>query len=439
MSLRNRLSYLQYLCESLQDTDSLVIKRQIVNEIPVEYKDDFNFILEILAGKHKLGYTYNKTETIDIMPAEYAEYTIRQYLQPLWRPILTGDLSHNSINAAQYCCRWETELIASIVNRTLRLGIGNSLLDKSELAPMLAKKYEGNNISDTEGIYVTEKLDGNRCIASYDGIKWNFTSRNGKPMYVDFDMSNLPTEFVYDGEVLSIEQTNKSKQLANAIITGHKDVLNTTSTVDFQSTSGMINRHSKDKKLVYNIFDIIVDRVNYKTRRVILDTLTSTDDVRILPLLARYEYHTSDTHSKLCDLLDDVTSSGAEGLMINSGSGFYEHKRCNDLLKFKKFQTMDMRVIDWEYGTGKYEYCVGYLICEAFLDNGKIVHCKVGTGLTDEQRQQWTQAGTIIGKIVEVAYFSVSQSMSATGTKTYSLRFPRLKSVRNDKIETSQY
>ena len=99
-----------------------------------------------------------------------------------------------------------------------------------------------------------------------------------------------------------------------------------------------------------------------------------------------------------------------------------------------------MRVVDTEFGTGKYELCVGYIYCEATLPNGSKISCKVGTGLSDEQRTRWAMYPTdIIGKIVEIAYFSLSQSKNTYGTTQYSLRFPRLKKVRTDKNETSPY
>lgn len=47
----------------------------------------------------------------------------------------------------------------------------------------------------------------------------------------------------------------------------------------------------------------------------------------------------------------------------------------------------------------------------------------------------------IIGKTIEVSYFSLSQTKEdrELGNNVYSLRFPRLKRVRDDKTETSEY
>ena len=164
----------------------------------------------------------------------------------------------------------------------------------------------------------------------------------------------------------------------------------------------------------------------------------SNGEVRILPTLKVYNKMVDDTG--LNELLTDIVNSGGEGLMINAGSGLYVPKRTDDLLKVKQVQTIDMRVVDTEFGTGKYELCVGYIYCEATLPNGSKISCKVGTGLSDTQRTRWAMYPMeIIGKIVEVAYFSLSQSKNTYGTTQYSLRFPRLKKVRTDKNETSPY
>lgn len=435
---QERIDYLEYVCNDLQDTTSLNEKRDIVNSIAPECKDDFNYILEILANKYPLGYTYDPCR---VLPSRYCttNLTLREYLKPLWEPKKQADLSVTTCINAMRKVDINPYFIASIVNRTLRLGIGKSLLDKSDTSPMLAKKFEGEFPSDQLGCYVTEKLDGNRCIAKFVNGKWTFWSRNGKPMNVNFDMSNFNPDFVYDGEVMTRAQTKKSEELWAKVCLPDGSYIpnNDTSTKDFRAASGLINKHTLNKDLVYNVFDIADTSATYKERRNFIDTIITGKDTRILPVLQFYDYNDPVGITKL---LDFVTSQGAEGLMINTASAKYEHKRTNSLLKYKQVQTMDMKVIDWEYGVGKYECMVGNLVCEIVTKDGKYITCKVGSGLTDEQRLEWAlKPDLILGKIVEVAYFSVSQNATTDGTMTYSLRFPRIKSVRRDKIITSEY
>ena len=101
---------------------------------------------------------------------------------------------------------------------------------------------------------------------------------------------------------------------------------------------------------------------------------------------------------------------------------------------------MDMKVIDIQEGNGKYAGLIGAIWCECETEDGKVITVSVGSGLSDEQRLQWAmKPSDILGKIVEIQYFSLSQDGKNKGSNYYSLRFPRLKTVRTDKSNTSQY
>lgn len=434
-TLSERVYLLEEVLDDIASTNSLIEKRNIIDDINPELKDDFECIIECLSGVHKFGYTYNATEWFGDKRSE--NNTIRDIINFLLEPSKNGDLStQNILRYVGATYDW-AYFLEPIVNRTLKIGIGKSILPKDGLSAMLAKKYEGKLGYSQNGYFITEKLDGNRCIARYDGTRWVFTSRNGKEMHVNFDMSNLPKEFVYDGEIMSPEQTVMSDDIYNFIV---NDKIPTRVHQDsFNSTSGLINRHSTDKKLIYNIFDIMVDTVPYIERRQALEKLEFGGDTRLVKILA----HTKDRNELehlASKILGEVTDIGGEGIMINLADREYTHKRTDGLLKLKKVQTIDMRVVGTEWGTGKYEGQVGALLCEAVTDDGLVVRCNVGTGLSDEQRLDWAiRPENIIDKIVEIGYFSLSQSSDAKGSRFYSLRFPRLKGVRNDKFETSIY
>ena len=441
MRLSERCNYFYSIFQDLQKTNSTLEKRYIVSTIPEWLEDDFNAILECLAGKYIFGYTMWPSDYMVPDTRISEDCTVRSILEFLSTPRKSGDLSYDNI--ARYVhavSHWDWFFIP-IVNRTLKLGIGKSLLPKDGLAPMLAKKYEGKIKHDDAGYIITEKLDGNRCIASYEDDHWVFRSRNGKLMHVDFDMGDLPREYVYDGEVLSEAQTQSSMKLHAYI----EHNLGTPAMIyddQFSQTSGLINRHTLNKDLVYNIFDIMLDGATYLDRRIELRDIAENynigKDVRILPILS-HTWHIN-LESEANELLHAVTSVGGEGIMINLCSATYSHKRTDQLLKLKKVQTIDMKVYDFEEGTGKYEGQIGALKAVCVTDDGKVIRCKIGSGLSDEQRMEWAlDFSKICGKIVEVAYFSTSQTSTQKGSNEYSLRFPRLKSVRTDKNTTSEH
>lgn len=426
-----RIKYFTTLFENLTSTNSIVDKKAYLAEMPEEYKQDFQMILECLTGKVVFGYTWKDSI---YGYREFTSETISDILNFLLEPIRDRNLTTENIYRHCGYVHKYASFFKPIVNRTLKLGIGNSLLTKNNYTPMLAKNLE--DIQYISGSFtVTEKLDGNRCIAFYDGIQWNFVSRNGKPLHVTFDMSNYPKEYIYDGEILSPTQVSMSKEITNAIRYKLKDFKTFDKSL-FNTTSGLINRHNTDKELVYNIFDIMLD-TSYTVRRSILEDLRATvvsKNTRILPTLLEATSF-EELMTKAPEVLDIVTNIGGEGLMINNNNCDYEHKRTKAILKYKKTHTMDMHVIGTEFGTGKYESMVGAIYCEAMHpETGQCIFCKVGSGLTDEQRWNWTN-GSIIGKIVEVSYFDISD----VGNAALSLRFPRLKRVRDDKITESIY
>lgn len=439
MNLNERVKFFDNLFDLLQSTSSRNEKEFIIkNELKdkdLSVHEDWKYILEVLDNRHPIGFTFvpkpNEPQTAYVL-CHYN--TIKDLIEPLTK---LPDHTEQRIGLAEFYLGDFGCFIEPIVNRTLRLGIGKSLLSKTDTTPMLAKKYEPMGILHQD-MAVTEKLDGNRCIAAWDGEKWNFTSRSGKPMKVNFDMTGMPTEFIYDGEVMSVEQSKLSARRTYNVLRGGDEPLVSTEDAQllFNKTSGLINRKGPKSGLIYNVFDIISD-LKYIDRRDRLEWVEQekeTDEVRIIPLL----YIGTDVDI-IDRLLDRIVQYGGEGIMLNVYNRGYEHKRSDALLKYKQVKTMDMRVTGIAYGTGKYEGQIGALKCYIRTEDGKEVICEVGTGLSDTQREQWARTHEIVGKIVQVGFHELTQNREYIGTKVYSLRFPRLISVRKDKDETSEY
>ena len=439
MNLNERVKFFDNLFDLLQSTSSRNEKEFIIkNELKdkdLSVHEDWKYILEVLDNRHPIGFTFIPKPN-DVMTLQRNEdtHTIKELIEPLKH---LADHTEQRITLAEFYLGDFGCFIEPIVNRTLRLGIGKSLLSKAKTTPMLAKKYEPMGILHQD-MAVTEKLDGNRCIAAWDGEKWNFTSRSGKPMKVNFDMTGMPTEFIYDGEVMSTEQSKLSARRTYNVLRGGDEPFVSTEDAQllFNKTSGLINRKGPKSGLIYNVFDIISD-LKYIDRRDRLEWVEQekeTDDVRIIPLL----YIGTDV-DVIDRLLDRIVQYGGEGIMLNVYNRGYEHKRSDALLKYKQVKTMDMRVTGIAYGTGKYEGQIGALKCYIRTEDGKEVICEVGTGLSDAQREQWARTHEIVGKIVQVGFHELTQNREYIGTNVYSLRFPRLISVRKDKDETSEY
>lgn len=424
VNLRSRIKRITDLFVQLENTSSRNEKFGKLYGARMEDEQldqDITYCLEVLDGRHKIGYTFQ--EIGNTSPSEYEEkclistMPLKEFLSNLY----TDNKSEQHLYEISHLYRETGLFVRALMNREWRLGIGKSQLAQTYLTPMLAKKFDPDK--PQKGMFfVTEKLDGNRCIASFEDGEWKFTSRSGKPLKVSFDMSKFDPKFIYDGEIL--QERRPSQEAFNAM-------------------SGVVNSKYGDKSgLHYWIFDITNAAAPYDRRRVYLDdhcTQCESTNVHILRTLGVYL-----SWEALClhiyEMLDHITSLGGEGVMINNGNAMYSHKRTDVLLKLKKVQTMDMRVIDLEPGTGKNFGKVGALVCEAFDEKENQYLCSVGTGLSDYQRELWAcYPEKIKGKIVEVQYFSLSQSSITRGTFCWSLRHPRFKGVREDKDETSVY
>lgn len=330
------------LFKELESVSSRNMKEALIKQ---NMCDDLTYALEILNGEHKLGYT------IFIRDSEGAldyEGSLRDFLKPFYQ---LKDHSVSAISQVEKRFKGYGYFLMPLLNRTFRLGIGKSQLKVKFNAPQLAKKFEyGMKCPkySIAGYYVTEKLDGNRCLASFnkDKQEWEFTSRSGKPLNVQFDMSTFPITLIFDGEILSKEQ------IANP---GQRN---------FNTLSGIINSDNGDKsQLIYCVFDFISSSP-YASRRAFLDTLKPTNNVWILPVLTHY-VSWKELNEKISEQLNYIVDLHGEGVMINVGDAPYEQKRTSNLLKLKQVQTMDMKVVALTEGTGKNEGCVGALVCEA--------------------------------------------------------------------------
>jgi DNA ligase-1 len=119
---------------------------------------------------------------------------------------------------------------------------------------------------------------------------------------------------------------------------------------------------------------------------------------------------------------------GYEGLMIKPIDQGYKCKRSHAWLKIKPFIEVTLKVVALEEGTGKNEGGLGALVVEGD-DDGKFFHLNVGSGLTDENREQiWADQDNVIGQLVEIRADAATQSQDAEDT--WSLRFPRFKTFR---------
>lgn len=321
----------------------------------------------------------------------------------------------------------EKELYMQLLSKTVRLGITGKTINK--IIPNLIPEWEVQQAypvdkyplkTGTE-FWLTQKLNGARATL-YEG---QLLARSGMPYkgleHITEALSWLRVAgFVADGELTLSDKGSLSDNEA------------------FRVATGVLNSDSVNKTVIcYTIFDMIPvkdfdalkPQVTYKYRRDILnqfaERIADTDGaVKVLPVL----YHGTD-QSKIEELLEQMVREDKEGLMINTDAP-YRRTRHKGILKVKRFYTMDLPIIRCEEGTGRLSGTLG-----AFVLKYKENEVKVGSGFTDEQREQfWNNRDDMEGLLCEVKYKEISQDK---GTGLESLQFPVFVGIRTDKTEVS--
>ncbi len=332
----------------------------------------------------------------------------------------------------------QTDLVNGLIKKDLTLGANEKTLNKvfgANFIPsfdvMLAEKY-AENTAFVKGkrFIITEKFDGVRCMLIFnDAGEPTFFSRAGKSFDDMIELSEeahqLNPQMVYDGELLlKVEQPIDSADL-------------------YRMTVKVTNSDGVKTGLVYNIFDCLPKSdlmqggslIPCEKRKTELSKelqKVNQSHLKEVPIL-----YLGDDTDKIDTICDEYTNMGREGIMVNIADAPYECKRTKNLLKVKRFNAADVRVLDWEEGSGANQGKLGAVIVEFIAPDNKKYTCKVGSGFEKEEREEFfAHPEKIVGHIIEIGYFELSQNQNDDG---YSLRFPTFKCLRDDKNEISMH
>lgn len=320
------------------------------------------------------------------------------------------------------------DIAKQIVTKSLKVGITektiNKVYGKDEIpsfSVMLAESYAKQESSLTGEFYITQKLDGNRCVAIKDNDEVRFFTRKGQQIEgmkeLEKEIMKLRNGIVLDGELLLRNDNNLPA-----------DEL-------FRETQKVVRKDGIKKNLEFYAFDILsvkefkngISINKYKHRREELESLFSFfgedfEYTKVLPVLYK-----GDDKNMIAVLMKYAEEKGWEGLMVNTANGLYQNKRTTDLLKVKRMKTADILVVSLEKAIdGQFKDLLARVNVEY---KGNLVG--VGSGFSIEERKKFAEnPDLIVGKIIEVQYFEESKD-EKTGQP--SLRFPVFKGIREDK------
>lgn len=320
-----------------------------------------------------------------------------------------------------------------ILIKDLRCGVSEKTINK-----VVEKKYgnyaipifgcqlahdSANHESKVSGTKLIEvKLDGVRVLSIvYPDGRVDMFSRNGKELvnfpHITEQISQVvkktppPYALVLDGEIMSSS---------------------------FQDLMTQVHRKSdvKANDAILNLFDIIplenFEQGSWDRSQLIRSQMVQAwvnthhaelPNVKCL-VFEKVELDTDEGQARFKEINAQAVAGGYEGIMIKDPEAGYECKRSVAWLKLKPFIEVSLTVVTTEEGTGKNVGKMGALVCEG-VDDGKAIRVNVGSGFTDEQRDDFWNC-RVDGHVVEVRADAVTQNQDGT----YSLRFPRFKGFR---------
>ena len=265
--------------------------------------------------------------------------------------------------------------------------------------------------------FVEYKYDGVRVIAIVQNGSATLHSRNGKLL------SNFP----------HIEEALSIPQFEGLVFDG--EVMSE----DFQTLMKQVHRkegaQTEDSYLA--VFDMLtLEEFNAggtdmtaddRRNRYVIASEYFTDRIKLVDAKL-INFDTDEGRLQFDAMNKEALDKGYEGLMIKPVHEGYKCKRSHAWLKVKPFIEVTLEVVALEEGTGKNEGLLGALVVEG-EDDGKYFKLNVGSGLTDENREQiWANQDAVIGQLVEIRADAATQSQDSDDV--WSLRFPRFKTFR---------
>ena len=338
---------------------------------------------------------------------------------------LTGHAARDAIIVAREAATSEqwNDWYRRILIKDLRCGVSLKTVNNVQKGTipvftcMLAHSGDNNPKKITGDCVVEYKYDGVRAIIIVENSNATIYSRNGKQLknfpHIEEAFSHkMFDDLVFDGEVMS---------------------------ADFQTLMKQVHRKegSETTDAYFALFDFLpLDE--FKTgsstlplikRKELLKGFESSEYFSDCIIVTKYDViNIEEDADKFKAINNTAIEEGYEGIMVKPVNGYYECKRSYGWLKMKPYIEVTLTVIDIEEGTGKNERSTGALVCEG-LDEGKHIKVNVGTGLSDDLRDDiWNSTNTVLGQLVEIRADAVT--ISQDSDDIYSLRFPRFKSFR---------
>lgn len=235
---------------------------------------------------------------------------------------------------------------------------------------------------------IQPKLNGVRCLASWNGSSIQLMSRGGK----DYDIPHLrediakflPDDLVLDGEIYLHGAT-------------------------FQQVTRLVKKFRPGPEgtaalqlWVYDLFEKDNIEMPWRKRRGALTRLK----IGRVKSIVKVGYQTVTTEAEVLRAQAIHVQEGYEGGIVRLHDGKYElGHRSRALLKVKNFVDDDYLIVGFESGVGKFEDCVIWVCQTADGREFKVVP----KGTLAEKREMLKEAPKHVGEMLTVKYFELTE------------------------------
>lgn len=416
----------------LKETNSSNEKKKIIKE---QFDEELHGIFSCACDDSVYNFKKLKKEPVfadELSPQAFDNFLI--VLRNLNTRNITGDKAQLAIqkfileNSTKEA--WEF-VFFPILKKDMRCGVSKTLYNNAvkdiEDGKYLILSWQpmGAVSSDRPKDFLGKKIvepkhDGVRVIIFYNSVtkKCQVVSRNNKEYknfkHIEEEIIDLkfPKSLMLDGEIVSDSFQKLSKQLQRKEDVDCSDA-------------------------IYHVFDIVCDGQKPLIERKLFSKLICENFTSGKILYSGFEEHCV-TDEKLAlqyyeNLMNEYVNKGYEGIVIKEPLSDYMYEKSKFWIKMKKTETIDLEIVGFCEGEGKYKNMLGNLILEGYDENfpGKYFKVNVGVGISDEIREYvWNNKEKFINKKAEILFDSITR---ANNSETYSLRFPRFLKIRMDK------
>ena len=416
------------IIQQLEADNSRLAKEAILEQAMNEGLDEF---FEGLRMCYDTLYTFGvKQVPISKADGQGLPWTaFKELAEALYKRDLTGHAARDAVELAMVVAtkdQWN-DFYRRILIKDMRAGFSektiNTVVKKTGKSQYKVPVFEcmlahdgANHEKKITGIKLLEpKLDGVRCITvvDYENRTVVQYTRNGKVLENFGHITSgllehidaLGRSYVLDGEVVSNSFQDLMKQVHRKSDVQAQDarlmLFDIIPLVEFKQGISVMGQRRRSNLLrsFKSIFDAAGSIDIIEQKEVNLDEFVGDLDYK--------EYN------------KEAIEKGFEGIMLKDPEAKYVCKRDTAWLKQKPFIEVSLTVVSTEEGTGRNQGKMGALVCEG-TDDGRIINVNVGSGFTDQQRDEFWSC-QVNGHVVEVRADAITQNQDST----YSLRFPR--------------